>query len=75
MPALIIVIDHFAVLTDMGQGAVRSQMDARIFLIAAAEHDTPKRALVSLLTDETVVAAVAYTPTFARHSMRSPTRR
>ena len=60
MPALIIVIDDYAVLTDMGQGAIRSQMDVRIFLIAAAEHDTPKRALVYLLTDETVEAAVTY---------------
>jgi S-DNA-T family DNA segregation ATPase FtsK/SpoIIIE len=124
MPALIIVIDEYAELTDdapdaikhadsiarrgravavnlvaatqrptqkaMGQGAVRSQMDVRIsfrvrerkdvdlilgqgmlaagwhahtlnapgkFLIAAAEHDTPKRARAYLLTDQTVEAA------------------
>jgi S-DNA-T family DNA segregation ATPase FtsK/SpoIIIE len=124
LPALIIVIDEYAELSDdapdaikhadsiarrgravavnlvaatqrptqkaMGQGAVRSQMDVRIsfrvrerkdvdlilgqgmlaagwhahtlnapgkFLIAAAEHDTPKRARAYLLTDEAVVAA------------------
>jgi FtsK/SpoIIIE family len=124
MPALIIVIDEYAELSDdapdaikhadsiarrgravavnlvaatqrptqkaMGQGAVRSQMDVRIsfrvrerkdvdlilgqgmlaaawhahtlnapgkFLIAAAEHDTPKRARAYLLTDQVVEAA------------------
>jgi hypothetical protein len=124
MPALVIVIDEYAELSDdapdaikhadsiarrgravavnlvaatqrptqkaMGQGAVRSQMDVRIsfrvrerkdvdlilgqgmlaagwhahtlnapgkFLIAAAEHDTPKRARAYLLTDQTVEAA------------------
>jgi hypothetical protein len=133
MPALIIVIDEYAELTDdapdaikdadsiarrgravavnlvaatqrptqkaMGQGAVRSQMDVRIsfrvrerkdvdlilgqgmlaagwhahtlnapgkFLIAAAEHDTPKRARAYLLTDQVVEAAAnhyaAYRP-------------
>ncbi len=127
MPALIIVIDEYAELSDdapdaikhadsiarrgravavnlvaatqrptqkaMGQGAVRSQMDVRIsfrvrerkdvdlilgqgmlaagwhahtlnapgkFLIAAAEHDTPKRARAYLLTDQTVEAAATY---------------
>ena len=121
MPALVIVIDEYAELSDdapdaikhadsiarrgravavnlvaatqrptqkaMGQGAVRSQMDVRIsfrvrerkdvdlilgqgmlaagwhahtlnapgkFLIAAAEHDTPKRARAYLLTDQVV---------------------
>jgi S-DNA-T family DNA segregation ATPase FtsK/SpoIIIE len=124
MPALIIIIDEYAELSDdapdaikhadsiarrgravavnlvaatqrptqkaMGQGAVRSQMDVRIsfrvrerkdvdlilgqgmlaagwhahtlnapgkFLIAAAEHDTPKRARAYLLTDQVVEAA------------------
>jgi S-DNA-T family DNA segregation ATPase FtsK/SpoIIIE len=124
MPALVIVIDEYAELSDdapdaikhadsiarrgravavnlvaatqrptqkaMGQGAVRSQMDVRIsfrvrerkdvdlilgqgmlaagwhahtlnapgkFLIAAAEHDTPKRARAYLLTDQVVEAA------------------
>jgi S-DNA-T family DNA segregation ATPase FtsK/SpoIIIE len=123
MPALIIVIDEYAELSDdapdaikhadsiarrgravavnlvaatqrptqkaMGQGAVRSQMDVRIsfrvrerkdvdlilgqgmlaagwqahklnapgkFLIAAAEHDTPKRARAYLVTDQAVEA-------------------
>jgi S-DNA-T family DNA segregation ATPase FtsK/SpoIIIE len=127
MPALVIVIDEYAELSDdapdaikhadsiarrgravavnlvaatqrptqkaMGQGAVRSQMDVRIsfrvrerkdvdlilgqgmlaagwhahtlnapgkFLIAAAEHDTPKRARAYLLTDQTVEAAATY---------------
>ena len=127
MPALVIVIDEYAELSDdapdaikhadsiarrgravavnlvaatqrptqkaMGQGAVRSQMDVRIsfrvrerkdvdlilgqgmlaagwhahilnapgkFLIAAAEHDTPKRARAYLLTDQTVEAAANY---------------
>ena len=127
MPALIIVVDEYAELSDdapdaikhadsiarrgravavnlvaatqrptqkaMGQGAVRSQMDVRIsfrvrerkdvdlilgqgmlaagwhahtlnapgkFLIAAAEHDTPKRARAYLLTDQTVEAAATY---------------
>ena len=127
MPALIIVIDEYAELSDdapdaikhadsiarrgravavnlipatqrptqkaMGQGAVRSQMDVRIsfrvrerkdvdlilgqgmlaagwhahtlnapgkFLIAAAEHDTPKRARAYLLTDQVVEAAANY---------------
>ena len=126
MPALVIIIDEYAELSDdapdaikhadsiarrgravavnlvaatqrptqkaMGQGAVRSQMDVRIsfrvrerkdvdlilgqgmlaagwhahtlnapgkFLIAAAEHDTPKRARAYLLTDQTVEAAAA----------------
>ena len=126
MPALIIIIDEYAELTDdapdaikyadsiarrgravavnlvaatqrptqkaMGQGAVRSQMDARIsfrvrerkdvdlilgqgmlaagwhahtlnapgkFLIAAAEHDTPKRARAYLLTDQVVESAAS----------------
>src|ERR1700722_13684532 len=124
MPALVIIIDEYAELSDdapdaikhadsiarrgravavnlvaatqrptqkaMGQGAVRSQMDVRIsfrvrerkdvdlilgqgmlaagwhahtlnapgkFLIAAAEHDTPKRARAYLLTDKIVEAA------------------
>jgi hypothetical protein len=127
MPALVIVIDEYAELSDdapdaikhadsiarrgravavnlvaatqrptqkaMGQGAVRSQMDVRIsfrvrerkdvdlilgqgmlaagwhahtlnapgkFLIAAAEHDTPKRARAYLLTDQVVEAAATY---------------
>ena len=127
MPALIIVIDEYAELSDdapdaikhadsiarrgravavnlvaatqrptqkaMGQGAVRSQMDVRIsfrvrerkdvdlilgqgmlaagwhahtlnapgkFLIAAAEHDTPKRARAYLLTDQVVETAATY---------------
>jgi hypothetical protein len=127
MPALVIIIDEYAELTDdapdavkhadsiarrgravavnlvaatqrptqkaMGQGAVRSQMDVRIsfrvrerkdvdlilgqgmlaagwhahtlnapgkFLIAAAEHDTPKRARAYLLTDQTVETAATY---------------
>jgi hypothetical protein len=127
MPALVIIIDEYAELTDdapdaikdadsitrrgravavnlvaatqrptqkaMGQGAVRSQMDVRIsfrvrerkdvdlilgqgmlaagwhahtlnapgkFLIAAAEHDTPKRARAYLLTDQVVEAAASY---------------
>ena len=127
VPALIIVIDEYAELSDdapdaikhadsiarrgravavnlvaatqrptqkaMGQGAVRSQMDVRIsfrvrerkdvdlilgqgmlaagwhahtlnapgkFLIAAAEHDTPKRARAYLLTDQVVEAAATY---------------
>ena len=127
MPALVIVIDEYAELSDdapdaikhadsiarrgravavnlvaatqrptqkaMGQGAVRSQMDVRIsfrvrerkdvdlilgqgmlaagwhahtlnapgkFLIAAAEHDTPKRARAYLLTDQVVEAAANY---------------
>ena len=127
MPALVIIIDEYAELSDdapdaikhadsiarrgravavnlvaatqrptqkaMGQGAVRSQMDVRIsfrvrerkdvdlilgqgmlaagwhahtlnapgkFLIAAAEHDTPKRARAYLLTDQTVEAAATY---------------
>jgi S-DNA-T family DNA segregation ATPase FtsK/SpoIIIE len=127
LPALVIVIDEYAELSDdapdaikhadsiarrgravavnlvaatqrptqkaMGQGAVRSQMDVRIsfrvrerkdvdlilgqgmlaagwhahilnapgkFLIAAAEHDTPKRARAYLLTDEVVEAAATY---------------
>jgi S-DNA-T family DNA segregation ATPase FtsK/SpoIIIE len=127
MPALMIIIDEYAELSDdapdaikhadsiarrgravavnlvpatqrptqkaMGQGAVRSQMDVRIsfrvrerkdvdlilgqgmlaagwfahklnapgkFLIAAAEHDTPKRARAYLLTDQTVEAAANY---------------
>jgi S-DNA-T family DNA segregation ATPase FtsK/SpoIIIE len=124
MPALVIIVDEYAELSDdapdaikdadsiarrgravavnlvaatqrptqkaMGQGAVRSQMDVRIsfrvrerkdvdlilgqgmlaagwhahtlnapgkFLIAAAEHDTPKRARAYLLTDQVVEAA------------------
>jgi S-DNA-T family DNA segregation ATPase FtsK/SpoIIIE len=124
MPALVIIVDEYAELSDdapdaikhadsiarrgravavnliaatqrptqkaMGQGAVRSQMDVRIsfrvrerkdvdlilgqrharrrmarphtqrpgkFLIAAAEHDTPKPARAYLLTDEVVEAA------------------
>jgi S-DNA-T family DNA segregation ATPase FtsK/SpoIIIE len=127
MPALVIVIDEYAELSDdapdaikhadsiarrgravavnlvaatqrptqkaMGQGTVRSQMDVRIsfrvrerkdvdlilgqgmlaagwhahtlnapgkFLIAAAEHDTPKRARAYLLTDQVVEAAATY---------------
>ena len=127
MPALVIIIDEYAELSDdapdaikhadsiarrgravavnlvaatqrptqkaMGQGAVRSQMDIRIsfrvrerkdvdlilgqgmlaagwhahtlnapgkFLIAAAEHDTPKRARAYLLTDQVVEAAANY---------------
>ena len=127
MPALVIIIDEYAELSDdapdaikhadsiarrgravavnlvaatqrptqkaMGQGAVRSQMDVRIsfrvrerkdvdlilgqgmlaagwhahtlnapgkFLIAAAEHDTPKRARAYLLTDQVVEAAATY---------------
>ena len=127
MPALVIIIDEYAELSDdapdaikhadsiarrgravavnlvaatqrptqkaMGQGAVRSQMDVRIsfrvrerkdvdlilgqgmlaagwhahtlnapgkFLIAAAEHDTPKRARAYLLTDQTVESAATY---------------
>jgi S-DNA-T family DNA segregation ATPase FtsK/SpoIIIE len=127
MPALVIIIDEYAELSDdapdaikhadsiarrgravavnpvaatqrptqkaMGQGAVRSQMDIRIsfrvrerkdvdlilgqgmlaagwhahtlnapckFLIAAAEHDTPKRARAYLLTDQIVEAAANY---------------
>lgn len=123
MPALVIIIDEYAELSDdapdaikhadsitrrgravavnliaatqrptqkaMGQGAVRSQMDVRIsfrvrerkdvdlilgqgmlaagwhahtlnapgkFLIAAAEHDTPKRARAYLVTDQAVAA-------------------
>ena len=127
MPALVIIIDEYAELSDdapdaikhadsiarrgravavnlvaatqrptqkaMGQGAVRSQMDVRIsfrvrerkdvdlilgqgmlnagwhahtlnapgkFLIAAAEHDTPKRARAYLLTDQVVEAAANY---------------
>lgn len=123
MPALVIIIDEYAELSDdapdaikhadsiarrgrvvavnliaatqrptqkaMGQGAVRSQMDVRIsfrvrerkdvdlvlgqgmlaagwhahklnapgkFLIAAAEHDTPKRARAYLITDQAVEA-------------------
>jgi hypothetical protein len=127
MPALVIVIDEYAELSDdapdairhadsiarrgravavnlvaatqrptqkaMGQGAVRSQMDVRIsfrvrerkdvdlilgqgmlsagwhahtlnapgkFLIAAAEHDTPKRARAYLLADQVVEAAATY---------------
>jgi hypothetical protein len=127
MPALVIVIDEYAELSDdapdaikhadsiarrgravavnlvaatqrptqkaMGQGAVRSQMDVRIsfrvrerkdvdlilgqgmlaagwhahtlnapgkFLIAAAEHDTPKRARAYLLTDQVVETAATY---------------
>jgi S-DNA-T family DNA segregation ATPase FtsK/SpoIIIE len=126
-PALVIVIDEYAELSDdapdaikhadsiarrgravavnlvaatqrptqraMGQGAVRSQMDVRIsfrvrerkdvdlilgqgmlaagwhahtlnapgkFLIAAAEHDTPKRARAYLLTDQVVETAATY---------------
>jgi S-DNA-T family DNA segregation ATPase FtsK/SpoIIIE len=127
MPALIIIIDEYAELSDdapdaikhadsiarrgravavnlvaatqrptqkaMGQGAVRSQMDVRIsfrvrerkdvdlilgqgmlaagwdahklnapgkFLVAAAEHDTPKRARAYLITDQVVEAAANY---------------
>jgi S-DNA-T family DNA segregation ATPase FtsK/SpoIIIE len=127
MPALVIVIDEYAELSDdapaaikhadsiarrgravavnlvaatqrptqkaMGQGAVRSQMDVRIsfrvrerkdidlilgqgmlaagwhahklnapgkFLIAAAEHDTPKRARAYLVTDQAVEATAAH---------------
>ena len=126
MPALVIIIDEYAELSDdapdairhadsiarrgravavnlvaatqrptqkaMGQGAVRSQMDVRIsfrvrerqdvdlilgqgmlaagwhahtlnapgkFLIAAAEHDIPKRARAYLVTDEAVEAAAS----------------
>jgi hypothetical protein len=127
MPALVIIIDEYAELSDdapdaikhadsiarrgravavnlvpatqrptqeaMGKGAVRSQMDIRIsfrvrerrdvdlilgqgmlaegwhahklnapgkFLIAAAEHDTPKRARAYLVTDQVVEATAAY---------------
>ncbi len=127
MPALVIIIDEYAELSDdapdaikhadsiarrgravavnlvaatqrptqkaMGQGAVRSQMDVRIsfrvrerkdvdlilgqgmlaagwhahklnapgkFLIAAAEHDTPKRARAYLVTDQAVEATAAH---------------
>ena len=138
MPALVIIIDEYAELSDdapdaikhadsiarrgravavnlvaatqrptqkaMGQGAVRSQMDVRIcfrvrerkdvdlilgqgmltagwhahtlnapgkFLIAAAEHDTPKRARAYLLTDQAVANTAAMYADSVRRSMRS----
>ena len=60
----------------LGQGMLTAGWNAHTlnapgkFLIAAAEHDTPRRARAYLVTDQAVAERPTATPTSGRRSMR-----